>query len=175
MMRQTLMKQTLGSIAGGILLLLFAYVHFTGGRGEPAVAREAPIVNDSTRRGQEPWMANEHHFAETRKHARKGALQGLDQAWAAYCGEGRSKLISGLNYYFERRGAEQRNPPKAWGESWARHVKTAWATADDSRIERLAQAAYGRGYFTLNDLRPGNRAAAGDVLGKERVTGKGCQ
>jgi hypothetical protein len=169
------MKQTHWSIAGGILLLLFAYVHFTGGRSASAGAKEAPIVNDATRRGQEPWMANEHHFAETRKHARKDALRGLDQPWAAYCGEGRHKLISGLNYYFERRGSEQRYPNKTWDESWARHVKTAWATADDSRIERLAQAAYGRGYFTLNDLSPGNRAAAGDVLGRERVTGKGCQ
>jgi hypothetical protein len=46
---------------------------------------------------------------------------------------------------------------------------------DDSRIERLAQAAYARGHFTLNDLRSGNRAVASDVLGNERVTGKGCQ
>jgi hypothetical protein len=30
------------------------------------------------------------------------------------------------------------------------------------------------GYFTLNDLSPGNRAAASDVLGQERVTGQGC-
>ena len=162
------------TIAGGVLLLLFAYVHLTGGRNEPAVAKEAPIVNSATRRGQEPWMANEHHFAEVRKHARKGALDGLDQSWAAYCGEGRRKLISGLNYYFERRGAEQRYPNKSWGESWARHVKKAWATADDSRIERLAQTAYGRGYVTLNDLSPSNRAAAAEVLGQERVSGKGC-
>jgi hypothetical protein len=167
------------SIAGGILLLLFAYLQFAGGRSAPLVAKEAPFVHEATRRlqerGQEPWMVNEHMRVDTRKHARKGALQGLDQAWAAYCGEGRQKLISGLDYYFERRGAEQRNPTAVWGESWARHVKAAWATADDSRIERLAQTAYVRGYFTLNDLRPGNRAAAGNVLGNERVMGKGCQ
>jgi hypothetical protein len=168
------------SIAFGILLMVvFSWLQFTGGRSEPAVAKEAPLVNDAMRRlqerGQEPWMVNEHIRVETRKRARKGALQGLDQAWAAYCGEGRQNLISGLNYYFERRGEEQRNPTKVWGESWARHVKAAWATADDSRVERLAQAAYARGYFTLNDLRPGNRAAASDVLGNERVTGKGCQ
>jgi hypothetical protein len=175
-MKPALMKPAVGTIAGGILLLLFAYVHFTGGRSEPAVARQAPTVNDATRRGREPWMASEHRFAEIRKTAREIALQGLDQAWVEYCGEGRSKLISGLDYYFERRSMEQHYFLKSWDESWVRHVKkTAWATADDSRIERLAQTAYGRGYFTLNDLSSSSRAAAGDVLGKERVTGKGCQ
>lgn len=168
------MNPTHWTIAGGVLLALFAFVHLTGGRSEPATAKEAPIVNSATRRGQEPWMANEHLYAETRKYARQGALQGLDQAWASYCGDGRRKLISGLNYYFERRGSEQRNPTKAWGDSWAQHLKKAWATADDARIERLAQNAYARGYFTLDDLSPSNRMAANEVVGKERVTGKGC-
>jgi hypothetical protein len=168
------MNSTRWTIAGGVLLLLFVFVHLTGGRSGSAPAKEAPIVNDATRRGQEPWMAGEATREQVRKNARKGALQGLDQAWASYCGEGRQKLISGLNYYFERRGSEQQYPNKSWGESWGRHVKKAWATADDTRIERLAQEAYGRGYFSLNDLRPSNRAAANEVVGKERVIGKGC-
>lgn len=168
------MNQTHWTIAGGILLLLFGYVHFTGGVTR-APAKQEPIVNSATMRGQEPWMANEGYRVEGRKLARRGALQGLDQAWASYCGEGRQKLISGLNYYFERRGSEQLRPNKDWGESWARHVKKAWATSDDGRIERLAQEAYARGYFALDDLRSGtNRTAAAEVLGKERVTGKGC-
>lgn len=168
------MNQTHWTIAGGILLLLFGYVHFTGGVTR-APARQEPIVNSATMRGQEPWMAGEVYRVSTRKHAREGALKGLDQPWSAYCGEGRQKLISGLNYYFERRGSEQVHPNKEWGESWVRHLKKAWATADDGRIERLTQEAYARGYFTLNDLRSGvNRVAAAEVVGKERVTGKGC-
>jgi hypothetical protein len=169
------MNQTYWTVAGGVLLALFFYVQFTAPRSDAAVAKEPPIVNEATKRGQEAWMAGEGYRIETRKHAREGALKGFDQPWSAYCREGRHKLISGLDYYFERRGAEQQHPNKEWGESWARHVKKVWATADDGRIERLASEAYARGYFNLNDLRPGlNRVAAAEVLGKERVTGKGC-
>ncbi len=162
------------TIAGGVLLALFAYVHLTATRSPPPPKRAEPIENDATRRGQPAWMAGEHYRVDNRKYAREGALKGLDQPWASYCGEGRRKLLSGLGYYLERRGAEQIRPNPDWGESWARHVKTVWATADDARIERLALSAYASGYFSIDDLGTSVRTAAVEMFGKERVRGRAC-
>ena len=49
-----------------------------------------------------------------------------------------------------------------------------WATADDNRIERLTRETYGRGYFSLDELKPSTHTALGELLKGERVTAKSC-
>ena len=112
-------------------------------------------ANADTDRGPPPPRnANEDMFKESRHIARKTALEGLQQPWAAMCaGEGRRSLISSVNYYYEQRGLQERSYPARWGDTGRSYIVGEWSTTDDHRIEQLTQDMVSRGYLkpaTLN-------------------------
>jgi len=49
-----------------------------------------------------------------------------------------------------------------------------WQTTDDSRIERLMSETYGRGYVSLDELRPYARTPMAALTKGMRVTTKPC-
>ena len=132
-------------------------------------------LNVSQKRSQDPWMANEAIHDQTRKTARANALAVLDGAWSSFCGEdGRTKLVAGLSFYYEQRGMQERGYPASFGEAGARHIRKAWSTADDARIERLTREMYGRGYFTPGDFRPQVKDAIAERVDGTTVSGNPC-
>jgi hypothetical protein len=105
-----------------------------------------------------PRNPNEHVFQHIRRSARKGALQSLEQPWAAMCeGEGRRALLEGVNYYYEHRGSHEMSYPKRWGAEGKSYIEREWGTTDDKRIEQLTQDMVARGYLKVAAL---SRAAA---------------
>ena len=61
-----------------------------------------------------------------------------------------------------------------YGERRPAYAVKAWTTTDDNRIERLTSETYGRGYFSLDELRPNARTQLAELVKGERVTGKPC-
>jgi hypothetical protein len=134
-----------------------------------------PPVNKAVERGQEPWAANEHYSQESRRLARKSALEALDQPWSSFCSEdGRKNLIDSLNYYFGMRTQHQWSYTNTWGEAGARYIATVWTTADDNRIERLSREMYHNGYLNPADMAPYARSTINPLLRGERQVGKPC-
>ena len=124
---------------------------------------------------QDPWAANDAIHDQTRKTARANALAALDGAWSGLCGgDDRAKLIANLSYYYEQRDMQERGYPASFGEAGARHIKKAWSTADDVKIERLTREIYGRGYVTPEDFRATVKNAIAERVSGEAVTGKPC-
>ena len=120
-------------------------------------------------------MASEPIHDKTRKTARANALAVLDSAWPGFCGEnGRTKLVSGLSYYYEQRANQERNYPSSFGEAGMRHIRKAWSTPDDLKIEKLTREIYSGGYFTPEDFRPHVKDTITERLNGETVTGKPC-
>lgn len=141
----------------------------------PKAAAQESIVNAATREGQDPWMTNEPAIAKGRDSQRKHALAALGRPWSEFCtAGGRKQLASALNEYWYHRSVQISGYPKTWGETARPYIVKAWATADDSRIERLVREAYGNGYVDLADLRPHTRVAMAMTLGGERVRGTPC-
>jgi hypothetical protein len=100
-----------------------------------------------------PRNANEQAFQDVRRSARKSALKSLQQPWAAMCeGEGRRSLISGVNYYYEHRGLQEKSYPKRWGAEGKSYIEREWGTTDDKRIEQLTQDMVARGYLEVVSL-----------------------
>jgi hypothetical protein len=113
-------------------------------------------------------------LVEARGMQRRGALAALDMPWSGRCNQDRKKFLSGLNeYYFHRQNQIERYPEN-FGKAGADYVAGQWSTADDSRIERLTQEAYARGYLKPSDFDgvAGKMVAA--VVRNERVSGNGC-
>jgi hypothetical protein len=74
-----------------------------------------------------PRNANESIFQDVRRSARKGALKSLEQAWAGMCeDEGRRALISGVTYYYEQRGLQEKSYPKRWGADGKSYIEREW-------------------------------------------------
>ena len=135
----------------------------------------APIVNAATRQGQDPWMVNERYNAPNRERIRKATLDSLDKPWAGYCAsEGHEALIRAINYYYEQRGAEAWSYEHTYGEAARRFSISAWTSPDDSRIERLIEETYGRGYYSLDELKPSARETLTAQLRGVRVSAKPC-
>jgi hypothetical protein len=139
-----------------------------------------PREFNMSQKRQDPWKANETIHDQTRKTARANVLAmlggaNLKETWPEFCGEdGRMKLVAGLSYYYEQRDIQERGYPLSFGEAGARHIKKAWSTADDVRIERLTREIYSRGYFTPDDFRPHVKDAITERVSGEAVTGKAC-
>lgn len=134
-----------------------------------------PIVNSATRQGQDPWMANERYNVPGREHIRKGMLETLEKPWASYCTEdGHTKLIQAIDNYWYQRSAQAWSYGNTYGEAAKRYAIEAWATTDDNRIERLISETYGRGYFSLDDLRPYARTPVSALVKDIRVTADPC-
>lgn len=134
-----------------------------------------PVVNAATRQGQDPWMVNERYNAPNRDRTRKATLDTLDKPWAGYCtAEGHEALIRAINYYYDRRGAEASSYEHTYGEVARRFAINAWTSPDDSRIERLMGETYGRGYFSLDELRSSARETLAAQLNGVHVSAKPC-
>ena len=132
-------------------------------------------VNSATKQGQEPWMANEKYNVSGREHIRKGVLETLDKPWASYCTpEGHKGLIGTINNYYYQRDAQAWSYGNTYGEEARRFAIKAWQTTDDNRIERLMSETYGRGYFSLDELKPYARTPMAALTKGTRVTAKPC-
>jgi hypothetical protein len=122
-----------------------------------------------------PHNANEASFRSVRQNARKGALAGLDQPWAAMCrGDGRKRLVDALKYYFPMRRQQEASYPKRWGETGRDYIMREFATTDDRRIESLTADLYGRGYIDLRDFDMHMREYMEPVLKGVRVVAQPC-
>ena len=53
-----------------------------------------------------------------------------------------------------RRNAQVWSYNNTYGEAPRRFAIKTWTTTDDNRIERLMSETYGRGYFSVDELRP---------------------
>ena len=158
---------------GGIVIANIAWATFFW--REPATAQPEPIVNSATRQGQDPWMANERYNAPGRDMARKSVLDTLGKPWSTFCAaEGHKELIAAINYYYDRREAQVWSYNNTYGETAKRFAIKAWTTTDDNRIERLMTETYGRGYFSLDELRPQARTPMAALVKGQRVTAKPC-
>jgi len=105
---------------------------------------------------------------------RRGALAALDMPWSSRCGQGRKDFLSGLSAYYYHRQNHSERYPEIYGKAGADYIAGQWSTTDDSRIERLTQEAYARGYLKLSDFDGLAPKAFVDVVKGERVTGNGC-
>ena len=83
-------------------------------------------------------------------------------------------LIRAINYYYEQRGAEAWSYEHTYGEAARRFSISAWTSPDDSRIERLIEETYGRGYYSLDELKPSARETLTAQLRGVRVSAKPC-
>jgi hypothetical protein len=132
-------------------------------------------ANSATQQGQEPWMANEKYNAPSRDHIRKGVLEALGKPWSEFCGaEGHKRLIETVNYYYSQRDAQAWSYGNTYGEAARRYAIKMWQTTDDNRVERLMSETYGRGYFTLDELRPYARSPMTMLTKGVRVSAKPC-
>lgn len=161
-------------LVGGVVLGNIVWATFFYAVPPKPKAPEA-VVNSATMKGQEPWMANEHHMVTGRVGQRKSALDALGQPWSSFCtAEGRKRLVSGLDHYWYFRSSQINGYPKTWGENARPYIIKAWGTADDNRIERLTREAYANGYLNLADFKPHIREAMAEALKGERVRGQPC-
>lgn len=141
----------------------------------PAQGKQEPIVNSATVKGQEPWMANEHHIESSRQGTRKSLLNVLSKPWSELCTPaGKKRLVESIDSYLWQRKGQLLSYPKNWGEAGGRYIVKAWATPDDNRIERMVRESYGRGFIALEDLKDYTRAAMAEIVKGERITGTRC-
>lgn len=162
-------------IAGLVVANIVWATFFWRAPAQAQAGNPAPVVNAATERGQDPWMARDHISAGARKSARRSMLEALGRPWSEHCtAEGRKLLIDAINYYYSQRDTQAKTYAKDWGDAGARHIAKAWATSDDSRIERLTRETFGRGTFALADLRPYVRPAVAELVKGERVSASRC-
>jgi hypothetical protein len=159
-----------GICLANIVMATFILPPTTKASGAPA-----PVVNAATLQGQDPWMVNERYSAPNRERTRKATLETLDKPWADYCTtEGHESLIRAINYYYDRRGAEAWSYGHTYGEAARRFAIKAWTRPDDNRIERLMGETYGRGYFSLDELRSSARKTLAAQLTGMHISAHPC-
>ncbi|AMN40112.1 hypothetical protein [Rhodoplanes sp. Z2-YC6860] len=160
-------------LLGGLVLTNIVWATFFW--HAPAKDKSQPIVNPATLRGQDPWMVTEHYTVEARDNTRKSTLETLGKPWSSFCSaEGHKLLVGAIDYYYWQRSSQLAWYPKNWGEEARPYIIKVWATADDNRIERLTRETYGRGYFSLDELKLSARSSLAETLKRERVTAKPC-
>jgi hypothetical protein len=116
----------------------------------------------------------EQGLVEARGMQRRGALAALDMPWSGRCSQDRTKFLSGLNEYYYHRQNQTRSYSETYGQAGADYIAGQWSTADDSRIDRLTQEAYARGYLKPSDFDGVASKTVSTVVKNERVTGNGC-
>jgi hypothetical protein len=132
-------------------------------------------VNSATKQGQEPWMANEQYNVSGRENIRKGVLKTLGKPWASFCTpEGHKELIGTIDNYHYQRDSQAWSYNNTYGEAAKQYAIKAWQTTDDNRIQRLMSETYGRGYFSLDELRPYARMPMAELTKGTKVTAKPC-
>jgi hypothetical protein len=166
------MKLVLWFIGGIILANIVVATFFWHPK---ATQKTYTTVNAATKQGLDPWMANEKYNAPSRDHIRKGVLEAFGKPWAEFCTpEGHKRLIETVNYYFNQRDAQAWSYGNTYGEHARRYAITMWQTTDDNRIERLMSETFGRGYFSLDELRPYARTPMAVLTKGLRVSAKPC-
>jgi hypothetical protein len=167
--------RTILMFVGGIVLANIVWATFFWHAPPAKAAKPQPVVNSATKQGQDPWMANERYNAHGRDIARKSVLETLGKPWSTFCSaEGRKSLISSINYYYGQRDAQVSSYANTYGEAAKQFAIHSWKTPDDNRIERLMREHFGRGYYTLAELRSNVRTAVSELTKGERVTAKPC-
>ena len=140
-----------------------------------AEEKPGPIVNAATKQGQDPWMVNENRVPEFRDHVRKGTLDALGKPWSTFCAaEGHKHLIDAVNNYYWQRHAQAWSYEHTYGEAAKQYAIKAWTTTDDNRIERLMSETFGRGYFSLGELKSYAREPMAALTKGANVTAKPC-
>jgi hypothetical protein len=162
-------------LAGGAVLANIVWATFFWRPSAKDSAPQFTTPNSATAQGQEPWMVNEKYNAPGRDTVRKSMLATLEKPWSSFCTpEGRKDLIRTLEYYYWRRTSQEWSYNNTYGEKARQFAVKAWSTTDDNRIERLMRETYGRGYFTLDELKSYAHKPLAELVKDERVTGKPC-
>ena len=118
---------------------------------------------------------NEVLLVNGRERQRQSALRALDRPWSNRCTEdGRALFIDALSYYYDHRYRQTEGYRETYGKAGADYIAAQWSKADDSRIERLTQEAYAKGYLKPQDFRGAAGQLVATVVNGERVTRKGC-
>jgi hypothetical protein len=118
---------------------------------------------------------NEDILVRGRTMQRRTALRALGAPWSSFCTEaGRKDFIGGLGYYYNQRQNQTERYPENFGNPGADYIAQQWATADDKRIDRLTQEAYGNGYLKPADFDAVARKMITTMVAGERIVGKGC-
>lgn len=157
---------------GGFMLANVVVAGFTAIR--PQAQEQSRELNLSQKRSAEPWAANEPYIESTRKNARKSALDALAMPNTAACSpQGHKQFIDALNFYYEQRASQIVSYPQSFGEPGEQYIVRAWATADDSRVERLTRETYARGFFRLDEFRSGTRGMISELV-RHEVAGPSC-
>ena len=118
---------------------------------------------------------NEVLLVNGRERQRQSALRALDRPWSSRCtDDGRALFIDALSYYYDHRYRQTEGYRETYGKAGADYIAAQWSKADDSRIERLTQEAYAKGYLKPQDFRGAAGQLLATVVKGERVTGKGC-
>jgi hypothetical protein len=140
-----------------------------------AQEKTVTTVNSATKQGLDPWMANERYNIPGRELIRKGTLETLGKPWSSFCSaDGHKELIGTINNYYYQRDSQVWSYNNTYGEAAKRYAIKAWTTTDDNRIERLMGETYGRGYFSLNELRSDARAPMATLVKGVNVSSKPC-
>jgi hypothetical protein len=79
-----------------------------------------------------------------------------------------------LGYYYYQRQNQTERYPENFGKPGADYIAQQWTSADDKRIDRLTQEAYGNGYLKPAEFDAVARKMIATVVAGERVIGKGC-
>lgn len=162
-------------LVGGFVLANIVWATFFWHPSAKESVHQFTTENSATARGQEPWMANEKYNAPGRDMTRKSVLATLDKPWSSFCSaEGRKRLLDAINNYYSQRQTQEWSYNNTYGEKARRFAAKAWTTPDDNRIERIMRETYGRGYFTLDELRSYARTPIAELVKGDRVTAKPC-
>jgi hypothetical protein len=120
-------------------------------------------------------MANEKYNAPSRDRIRKSVLDVLGKPWAEFCtAEGHKRLTDTVNNYYDQRDAQAWSYGNTYGDAAKRYAMKMWQTTDDNRIERLMSEYFGRGHFSLDELRPHARTPVAALTKGLRVASKPC-
>jgi hypothetical protein len=161
-------------LIGGVIVANIAWATFVW--RPSAEEKPASVVNTATRRGQEPWMTNEKHIDAARSSARRSLLAALDKPWSTLCSDaGHQQLVKAIGYYYWQRGSQTRSYARNWGEPGRQHIRRAWATSDDNRVERRVRESFARGHFVLEEVHPESvRAYVAEQVRGERAGANAC-
>jgi hypothetical protein len=123
-----------------------------------------------------PNNKNEEIAKRGRDYARESTLRALNQSTFDLCQrDGVKQVSSAVTHYFGQRLDQERSYEELWGNVGRSYIRREWSTSDDSRIERLIQENYERGYLNLATLRPKIAKRVSEVVAGSRVSGTGCK
>ena len=148
-------------------IVIWQIAVWTFGR-QPEAPPKPPDVDPRT-------TSTEKYLVEGRDKQRQDGLRALEIPWSRICTEdGRKEFASGLGHYYYHRQNQMERYPENFGKTGAAYIAQQWASADDTRIDRLTREAYTRVYLKPDDFEAVARKLFLTVVKSERITGKGC-